>query len=160
MKYLTFVFITLLFSCEDNKIGGNEYTIISLNKTEKHQIFDDVKPAKLTYEEIIEIEKIIQQRVTKTISDHNSELTEFYAKFPNKQFPSDLTEYYRQYIPGINSDGEKVVWINFFCGKPKTKSWKTNIISVRDGGNCYFNLKVNLSKKKYYDYRVNGIAGI
>ena len=150
----------MLFSCENNKISGNEYTIISFDPTEKFPIFDNAKPTELTHAEIVEIEKIIKDRVTKTITNHNSELIEFYDKFPDKQFPTDLTEYYRQYVPAINQDGEKVVWINFFCGKPETKTWKTNIISVRDGGNCYFNLKVNLSKKKYYDYRVNGIAGI
>ena len=29
---------------------------------------------------------------------------------------------------------------------------------VDDGGNCYFNFKINLTTKKFYDLRVNGEA--
>jgi len=30
------------------------------------------------------------------------------------------------------------------------------LITVNDGGKCFFNLKINLSEKKYKDFYVNG----
>jgi hypothetical protein len=45
----------------------------------------------------------------------------------------------------LNSKGEKEVWINCFC-RDGERDWRKNLVFVKDGGNCYFNLKVNLSR--------------
>ena len=55
----------------------------------------------------------------------------------------------------VNNKGEKVIWINCFCNDCN-KNWKKEIIIVKDGGDCYFNLKINLMTKKYYDFLING----
>ena len=60
----------------------------------------------------------------------------------------------RQYFPVTNAEGEKVVWINFFCSG-FSDSWKKDVVRVVDGGSCYFNLKVNVNKKKCYAISVN-----
>ena len=68
----------------------------------------------------------------------------------------DVSKYYKQFIAVINKQGEKEVWINCFCSKdPK---WKNEVVLVLDGGNCYFQLKINLTKKLVYDFMVNGVA--
>jgi len=74
-----------------------------------------------------------------------------------KDFVIDLKKYKRQYIAVINSKGEKEVWVNCFCDTWK-KNWRKELIFVLDGGNCYFNLKINLTKGEYYDLMVNGDA--
>ena len=76
---------------------------------------------------------------------------------PNREnFVIDVEKYKRQYIVVKNSQGEKEIWINCFCSK--RKNWRKELIKVDDGGNCYFNLKINLTKRKYYDLAVNGDA--
>ena len=60
-------------------------------------------------------------------------------------------------MPTINSKGEKEVWVNCFCGQ-WDKSSRTNPVIVMDGGNCFFNLKINLTTGQYYELIVNGEA--
>jgi hypothetical protein len=69
----------------------------------------------------------------------------------------DLKRYKRQYIGVTNEKGEKEVWINCFCIDPHNPkmNWKKEFVMVKGGGNCYFNLKVNLTTKKYYDFDTN-----
>ncbi|MBE2218092.1 MAG: hypothetical protein IAE90_07815 [Ignavibacteria bacterium] len=71
-----------------------------------------------------------------------------------------LEDYNRQFLGGITESGEKVIWINCLCKREDEafKDWKTRLIIVADGGNCFFNLKININKQIYYDLRVNGNA--
>ena len=148
----------MFISCGSNQISGDEYAIIQYEKDEWGAILGDVEPTDLTLEEIKTIEGIIAEIVQRTIKWHNEELEEHYAGLPKDQRNENKFKYFRQYVAGINGNGDKIVWINFFCGPPKKKNWKNEIIMVADGGSCYFNLKVNLTEKKYYEYSVNGIA--
>jgi hypothetical protein len=36
--------------------------------------------------------------------------------------------------------------------------WRKELFDVMDGGNCFFELKINLTSGKYYDLNVNGDA--
>ncbi|HEY3251387.1 MAG TPA: hypothetical protein VGK25_09750 [Ignavibacteria bacterium] len=68
--------------------------------------------------------------------------------------------YNKQFIGAINDKGEKIIWVNCFCKSEANsfKDWKTRVVMVKDGGNCFFNLKVNVDKNEYYDIFVNGDA--
>ncbi len=67
-------------------------------------------------------------------------------------------EYYKQFVGAIDSAGDKIIWINCFCKKEADtfKDWKDRIIRVSDGGNCFINVKTNISKNKYTEFNVNG----
>ena len=65
--------------------------------------------------------------------------------------------YRSQIIAVTNSRGEKEVWINCFC-ETHGIDWKTKLILVSDGGDCYFNLKINLKKNICYNLIINGEA--
>ncbi len=69
-------------------------------------------------------------------------------------------DYNMQFVGAINENGEKIIWINSFCKEEESsfKEWKTKIFSVADGGNCFFNVKINISKNTYFDLMVNGYA--
>lgn len=70
-----------------------------------------------------------------------------------------MDSYFRQYIATYNSKHEKEVWINFLCIDEKSlkkMAWKEKWIIVKDGGNSYFNLKINLSTGKIYNLMING----
>ncbi len=152
MKYLTIILLILLISCSKNEINGTEYTVIEFEKTGWTSLFENAKPTELNHNEIVEIEKIIEERVSKTIKAYNRKFKELN---PNSK---NTTMFRRQYVPYILENGDKIVWINFFCYEPENDKWKSEILSFRDGGSCFFNIKVNLTEKKYYDFYINGVA--
>ncbi len=69
-----------------------------------------------------------------------------------------LETYYRQCVGLIDSSGNQIVWVNFICSTQihRYPDWQDKMISVRGGGACYFNLKVNLTNHEVYDLIVNG----
>ena len=70
----------------------------------------------------------------------------------------NMDKYLRQYMGTINSKGEKILEINCFW-KEKVNEfpyWKTHVVRVCDGGSFYWSIKVNMSKKKCFDYMING----
>lgn len=106
--------------------------------TQLHWIFNSGKTVELTADDLVKIEMLLQQCIDE-------------YKFEKTNFIIDLTRYRRQYMAAINSKGEKEVWINCFC-----ENWKTSAVLVVDGGNCFFNLKVNLATGNYYELSING----
>ena len=91
-----------------------------------------------------------------------------FLKKPVKQY---ISKYYKQYIPYINTSGERIIEINAFCEIlkippiPKSKNqewtemnWKKRYVMVDDGGSCYWKIQINIDKKEYYDFMVNGNA--
>lgn len=181
MKHLLICFlgIILLISCKQkdtksksstiselepprkDKVVTPEYVILKFDST-MNWLFKDSKPAELNLSEVKEIELIL----SKCINAYNPKQLKKYEKIikenPGSNFTKphliiDLKRYDRQYIAVFNSKGEKEVWVNCFC-VIASNSWKKKIEWVKDGGNCYFSLKINLSKKTYYDFGVNGEA--
>jgi len=126
-------------------------------------IFKDVKQADLSKAELEEIEHILSLAIRDNNAQQQILLNSHNKEYPNQiwnetGFEIKLDGYLRQYIPITNELGEKEVWINFFCDDWNSDVWKSGIIIVLDGGNCYFNLKVNLTKKTYYELSINGYA--
>lgn len=144
-----------------DKVVTPEYVILKFDST-MNWLFKDSKPAELNLSEVKEIELIL----SKCINAYNPKQLKKYEKInkenlrnniSNTHFIIDLKKYDRQFIPVINKKGEKEVWVNCLC-ITSSKNWKKEIFQINDGGNCFFNLKINLSKKKYYNLRVNSIA--
>jgi hypothetical protein len=108
-------------------------------------------PAILTTNDIEKIELLL----SKCVTDYNNKL----LSDKKEHFGIDMTKhkFKRQYVAAVNDKGEKEVWINCFC-EIGGDNWKTSIIFVEDGGNCFFNLKVNLTNENCYDLSVNGYA--
>ncbi len=130
--------------------------------TTQHWVFKGSKPTDLTNNDLLKIETILNQCINDYNLDQERQFKEINNKHPEykldkKNFIIDLTRYKRQYIAVINSKGDKEVWVNCFC-KTWNKTWKTNLIMVADGGNCYFNLKINITTGHYYELMVNGDA--
>jgi len=71
----------------------------------------------------------------------------------------DLSKYRRQLIIVKNSLGEKIVWVNCFIDDFTTRAhWKKYPVIVMDGGKWFFSLKINLTRRKVYDFNVHGVA--
>ena len=144
------------------KVTESNFTILQFDQN-WYWIFKNVKPTELTQAEIDEIEQILKNVIAENNQNQKENLKNHNEEYPKYQltetgFELDLNRgYYRQYVPVINENGEKEVWINFFCSIMKD-NWKTDLLMVRDGGNCFFNIKVNLTKKESSDLRINGSA--
>lgn len=143
------------------KVNRSGFAILPFD-TIQEWIFKDSKPAELTDVDLTRIEKLLWE----FIDSYNLELDRQYkeSKTRNssleislKDHIIDLKEYKRQYVAVINNKGEKEVWVNCFCDPWKT-NWRKETVSVLDGGNCYFNLKVNLTNGECYALMVNGDA--
>jgi hypothetical protein len=97
--------------------------------------------------------------------DYNSEAIERFnkltKKYPNQKFDSkdftiELVDYGRQYIAVTSDNGDKFVFVNCFCEPEKFSYRDKELVDVMDGGNCYFQFKVNLGQSKIFDFMTNG----
>jgi hypothetical protein len=135
---------------EKPKVDTSKTAIIPLSKSGKWLFDNNYKSALLTQVEIDRIDSLILVCVT----DYNNSLKQGY-----KQFSIDLAKhnYRKQVVAATNRKGEKEVWVNCFC-RTWDDRWKTDLMIVDDGGNCYFNFKINLATNKIFELGVNGGA--
>ena len=130
--------------------------------TNLHWIFKSGKPTELTTDDLLKIEISLKKCIDEYNPEQEKQFKELNDKHPEyklkkKNFIIDLTLYKRQYMAITNSKGEKEVWVNCFCDK-WGKGSRTSPVIVMDGGNCFFNLKINLTTGHYYELMVNGDA--
>lgn len=130
----------------DLKQVADNYAVIKYDPEFHDFYFKNAKPLELDDEEYASIHNLI----IKAVEKHNSDE-------PDKRKVWDLSKYNFQYIPVYTEDRQKQVWVNAFCNAFE-KDWKKDLIRVKDGGNCYFNLKINLSNSTFYDFSVNGMG--
>ncbi|WP_345236648.1 hypothetical protein [Hymenobacter saemangeumensis] len=135
------------------------YAVLPL--AENDNIFKNSQAVGLTKAEIMVVDSLLN----KAINEHNQvqeeefqDMTKAHPEIPfrKENYFISLPGYKRQLIAAVNSKGEKEVWVNCFC--TNNKKWRWQMVYVMDGGNCYFNLKINLAKKSWYDFMVNGLA--
>ena len=137
---ITFLFLLVFVSCKTHQKYReidklNHFAIIEYNPNEKYPKFENAQPTNLNYDEIKKLEQIIMPKILKNLKEH---------------------KYFRQYVAAKNSNGEKLVWINFFCEYLFDPSDEIYIMEAKDGGNCIFQVKVNLTKEDCYFYAENG----
>lgn len=99
---------------------------------------------------------IIDQQLSQCVAQYNREMKS-HVKADSKSYLINISDYKRQYIASIDAKGNRNVWVNCFC-EYGGLNWKTQEISISDGGKCFFNLMVNLDNKTYYQLVVNGGA--
>lgn len=78
-----------------------------------------------------------------------------------KENPTRLTrqsiKYNKQCIAVKNSKNEIEVLVFCSCnGNVDKEEFKYQIAQVNDGGDCFFNVKLNLKKKSYTELNING----
>jgi hypothetical protein len=175
LNSLLLFYIITLFSCgqnnnskkTDNNIKSKEDTNTdSLAKqifydtsviailpidTNYHWLFKNVTSVKLTNKDL----EIVDVILTSSIKLHN------YKQDTTKEFNEyiDLKKYKRQYVPFVNSKGEKKVYINCFCTSDWSfDNWKKSLVQVDDGGSCFFQVTINLTTAECEKLFTNGYA--
>jgi len=153
------IFLGSLIICIGQVVGQNKQklafdtsttTIIAFKNIGNWSIFNRYKATTLTQSDLTLIQTLLQ----KAINDYNDSRDSLHA---GQRIDLTTHHYKKQIIAATNSKGEKEVWINFLC-KTEDFPWKTTVMEVDDGGSCFFNLKINLTLKKTYDFAVNGDA--
>jgi hypothetical protein len=137
------------------KFDTSQTAIISLDRSANSPFGYDYTAATLTQTEIKEIDSLVMISVT----DYNKSLKLNFdtIEYDISYSPIDITSktYKRQLVAVKNTKGQKEVWVNYFCSTGNY-NWKRDYVAVQDGGSCYFNFKINLKTKRYYDFNVNG----
>lgn len=166
IKIITVLFV--LTSCQDqgNKTDQNITEADFLN-TEKETILIDTEwndyndykqwnPDKNDFQ-------ILREAINKAIQNNEFD-------FLKKPIIKSVKTYYRQYIPYIDENGDRIIQINAFCIIPEVPpnegknnkwgkmDWKNEFVLIFDGGNCYWQMKINIDKKEYFDFRTNGVT--
>ena len=124
--------------------------ILSIDTTNTW-VFKDATAIHLTNQDLQTTERLLKDciNVHNLGQDTTNEFSEYI----------DLKKYKLQYIPFLDSNGDKKVYINGFCGLDwEFGYWKQTLVQVMDGGSCFFHLSVNLTKKKYEQLFTNGYA--
>ncbi|MDB5150455.1 MAG: hypothetical protein JWQ57_4475 [Mucilaginibacter sp.] len=100
----------------------------------------------LTDADFAEVDNIL----IKAAEDHNNR--NVYGLIHNTD------KYYKQVVAAENEKGEKEVYLNCLCSLNNKSDWKMYLIRVMDGGNCYFQVRMNLKTEKVIYFSVNGLA--
>jgi len=166
----TFLLVSVLFlpvfKFPVNKTLINNYYLLKSTDSTRYAILkhtkddfifsSDAAPATLSSAEVQNILDLVYKKV--------DEYNKAVRKKPYAHLIRRPKRYYKQIIAVTNSKGEKEVWVNCFCNSDdKSRNddnsyWKKGIVSVYDGGSCYFNLRINLTTNRVYDFSVNGVA--
>jgi hypothetical protein len=151
LRYLFLLIITGLPTqayCQDVKLVRVDtalYAILPYDSTIEFAMierFDRPRPAALSRAEVDRIESLVDS----CYKDYN--------KHMRITLLLPITAYRRQYAAVVNKQGNKEVWINFFCSSFNL-DWKHRAIVVDDGGRCFFQLKIDLTAGKVTSMIVN-----
>lgn len=130
-----------------------DFAVIAFNPNHPWPFKHTYKPAALSKSEI----QLLNCIVKDCIMNYNRELAPNLKPSYGIDMIKYKYKYKRQYMAVVNKIGQKVVWVNGFCNT-WNKQWKKEIVFVQDGGNCYFNIKINLTTKECFGVSVNGYA--
>ncbi|QNF34426.1 hypothetical protein HUW51_17475 [Adhaeribacter swui] len=178
MKRLLLIWLTLAaFSCGSRKNDIVENQSLpkmdsdSLRREQqRYTIITDAKEADIeayggksfwapTEEQINEILQIARQAV----SEQENSRSEYLKA-------DSLATAYKQFIFYIDSKGDSIAYINSMCeiwyappsnikGKESNRRrWHYRIIIPKDGGDCYWRMTINYSKRKANSIYYNGLA--
>jgi hypothetical protein len=107
--------------------------------------YKNARPDHLTRLEVDSLEAIIDSAYLAYTRDSTAYLHDLLP----------LSKYFRQYVAVVTDKGEREVWVNFVCGG---SSWRYRPIIVDDGGNCFVQRFINLTRRKAYDLIPGGTA--
>ncbi|AHM59120.1 hypothetical protein D770_04265 [Flammeovirgaceae bacterium 311] len=142
-------------------IDSLDYVVLKYDTARSWMFPKDVRPAELSKEEIADTEVLISKQIDKYNQNRTEEYYQTVAENPDQDFQlenfiiENQAKYTRQYVPVINSEGEKLLYVNAYCSLPGPDDWKTKLFRIMGGGDCYFQAIINLSKKEVVRFNVN-----
>ena len=146
LPYLTLCI--LINSCKEQKNNSTTQSLSYDNlkiDTGRYVLFTNGDSHTLSIEDVQKIYSVIQ----KCVDSLNLEVKEPYK--------IDIRRYRFQISYLTDHSNTNVVWVNSFCDKDEP-NWRKEIVSVKDGGHCFFNFKIDLKTLTFFDLFVNGSA--
>ncbi|WP_310396314.1 hypothetical protein [Hymenobacter sp.] len=143
------------------QLDANTFVILPFNKKPDY-LFNGAKPAGLSEPELNTVNTLLEKCVAEHNEAQEKEFRDMMGAHPEIPFKKEryfisLPAYKRQLIAVTDARGEKQVWVNCFC-EGSESYWRKEVVDVDDGGNCFFNVKINLTQATWYDMMVNGSA--
>ena len=121
-----------------------------------HQL-QGTSPVEISGSELYDVILLTERFSRAYNKDLKSKAADFGGKKNVKRYKIKSLDHYRiQVVSFVNSNGEKEIWINGFCNRPK--NWRHEIMIVFDGGNCYFSMRINLTTKTLISASTNGYS--
>ena len=163
-KFILLFIIILYFSCNNTPVANRNNNLLEKNYViipytqEYNYIYKEGIPVDLTEDDIISIDNILQN----IIDEHNKKIkiNPYTQGWMSQEL--DLSQYLRQYLPVLNKNGEKEIFVNCVSvnafSNSINKVWNSNIVITMDGGNNFFKLKINLNTRTYSNFIINGRA--
>jgi hypothetical protein len=133
----------------DSAVLGNVSMIYQLS---------NISSFELANSELDELLSLTRSFIKQTNQELKSRSDEYGGWNNAKRYKiKNLGTYIVQIVPYLNEQGEKEVWINGFCNDIGP-FWRNQLVLVLDGGNCYFNMRINLTKRTLLSAGTNGYA--
>lgn len=165
MKKTVFFLLTMIVSCaaiaSDYIVFLNNQKMINTGDSLKYSIISDksscsvfFKKPKPTTLDAVEIEEVLKILGEAIVSHNNNEMVKAVAVEMLQII--DMDKYCMQFMPVMDKK-EKVVAVNCFCDSHGV-NWHKSLVFAKDGGICFFQLKINLNKKSFFDFFINGIG--
>ncbi len=106
------------------------------NSNIQNSLFKNKRDALISEDEISFLNLLLMN----SIKTYNSK------KKKNEQI--DLDEYRFYYVPMMTEKNEKLIFVFAYCSD-RSREWLelSDLFDIRDGGNCYFRLVINLTNK-------------
>lgn len=102
-------------------------------------------PTKLTKEQVLIVLSII-----KRVSDS----LHFLITSTNVNTKKvDTLKHVFQIVSAKNNQGQIYLFVNAICDPDK--DWRSRLIFVDGGGNCYYTFRFNVKSKQYFDIKIN-----
>lgn len=112
---------------------------------------DELDPVELSFRDLCLLETVIDS----VIQAQNSLLGTDSVR--NKYRLLAREGYVLQVVPVRTVQGDTLVHVNALCG-PDELPWRARLIQVQDGGSCYYQLWVDLTRRICLRFAVNGVA--
>jgi hypothetical protein len=147
---------------ESFEIDSSKFIELKYDSTFKSMFPKNSVDTRLTKEDLNISERILRKEINRYNVQGQSRKDSLNKKFPNHQFYEgqfiiDLEEYNRQYISLEAPNGDRIIHINLFCKSNTHEYWKQNYVNVYGGGNCYFHLTINTTKKELIEFLLNSV---
>lgn len=94
-----------------------------------------------------------------------------YKKYYKHLKPDSFKDFYKQYVCYIDSKGDSIIYLNAICyigndivfdkNNKATQTrfdWQNHLFIVDDGGDCFWSIYINFSKRISFRFSVNGVA--
>ena len=141
---------------------GSFFTMVSCKELLPMEVINSQYHGYILPKNVVEVEEFRGKsyaEIELTLKDveKTEKILSAYIKANNASIAKKLKSYKRQYI-GLSSQGKKIVYINFFIPTDKNylEEWDKELLITLDGGDNFFNIKVNIDDKFCFDFYING----